>query len=371
MRAQQKDVLFVYEKDDDLPIAIEVDETRLRQILLNLLGNAIKFTDNGGKVTLRVHKHQALLYFEVIDSGVGISAEHLDKIFQPFEQVGDIQRQAEGTGLGLVISQQLVKLMGGEIQVTSELGKGSTFWFELALPFLDAPIKTSQPTYDKIVGYQGKRRKILAVDDKQDNRLVLLNLLEPFGFEVELAENGQEGVNKAQEIQPDAILMDLVMPVKTGFEAVKEIRQISTLRAVPILAVSASVLEMDRVQSQLVGCDGFLPKPVNAKKLFYFLETHLHLKWQYKEISPEPEVALSELALIPPPPKELEKLYELSMLGLMQQIEEQANALEALDEKYSAFATQLREFAQNFDDEQMIAFLETFLSIKRKLKALP
>ncbi len=364
MRAQDKDVRFTYEIDDDLPLGIEGDETRLRQILLNLLGNAIKFTDNGGKVTLGVTKHSPLLRFEVIDNGAGMNPEQLDKIFQPFEQVGDPQHRADGTGLGLAISQQLVKMMGGEISVASELGKGSTFRFELSLPFLDTFSQKLRPEAGNIVGYEGKRRKVLVVDDQQDNRLMLFSLLEPIGFEVELAVNGQECVDKAQKIQPDIILTDLVMPIKTGFEAVTELRQLPQFTKLPILAVSASVFDMDQAQSQRVGCNGFLSKPINAKKLFEFMEAHLQLKWQYDNNQPKPEEEAphpEEADLIPPPPEELKALYDLAMLGLMQKIEERANALFEHDEKYWAFTNKLQEFVRRYDDQKLATFLEKLM----------
>ncbi|MCP4701787.1 MAG: transporter substrate-binding domain-containing protein [Gammaproteobacteria bacterium] len=367
-RVQQKNIRFVYEADDDLPCGIKADETRLRQILLNLLGNAVKFTNSGGTVTLRVWKRTELpaprLHFEVMDTGVGIAPEHLAKIFYPFEQSGSVRVMTEGTGLGLAISRELVKQMGGEILVVSEPGKGSAFRFDAPLPFIDISSTAPPPFQGEITGYTGKRRKVLVVDDKLDNRLVLVNLLEPLGFEVESAENGQDGVDKAHETEPDVILMDLVMPVKSGFEAVRELRLLPAFKEVPILAVSASVFH--RMQSRQLGCNDFLSKPVNAEKLLEFLQTGLQLTWQYEAAPiPEPEKVavpdVSDADIIPPSSVELEKVYKYALLGLMERVEEQAGVLETLDEKYRPFVDRLRAFARNFEDESLIAFIEKFM----------
>ena len=191
IRADQKNIDFVYEPDPQLPEGIVADEKRLRQVLLNLVGNAIKFTDKGS-VTLKVavvenHPNPSTrsFKFQVEDTGVGIAPDQLDKIFQAFEQVGDRQRQAEGTGLGLAISQRIVQLMNGQIQVKSQPGVGSEFFFEVELAIAtDWVQQNSFTTGKQIIGYEGQRRSILVVDDRWENRAVLVNLLEPLGFQV-------------------------------------------------------------------------------------------------------------------------------------------------------------------------------------------
>ncbi|NEO45066.1 MAG: GAF domain-containing protein, partial [Moorea sp. SIO4A3] len=267
MRALEKDILFKYQPGDNLPSGIRADQKRLRQILLNLLGNAVKFTDRG-QVTFKVSvlknqnlgvnhqvNHPQTLRFEVIDTGVGMTQKQLETIFQPFEQVGDIHNRADGTGLGLTISQKLIDLMKGELNLKSELGKGSTFWLDVTFPTLEIALKTEENLVGQVIGYQGVRRKILVVDDKLENRAVLQNMLEPLGFEVVLGNNGLEEVQLACQIQPDLILTDLVMPVKTGFEAVQEIRQIPQIQNVTIVAVSTSIWEMDETKSRIAGCE--------------------------------------------------------------------------------------------------------------------
>ncbi|MCP4996089.1 MAG: serine/threonine protein kinase, partial [Gammaproteobacteria bacterium] len=184
MRAQEKDLLFQFESQDPLPQGLKADEKRLRQVLINLLGNALKFTDQGS-VTLRVSvmghssEKEAALRFEIIDTGVGLTPENLEKIFQPFEQVGDTDRQIEGTGLGLAITRQLVTLMGGELHVKSQAGQGSTFWFEATFPIVAAEVRSSAAAPLRVRGYKGARRAILIVDGKEVNCLVLRDFLEP------------------------------------------------------------------------------------------------------------------------------------------------------------------------------------------------
>ncbi len=375
MRAWEKDILFQYEALPNLPPGIQADEKRLRQVLLNLLGNAVKFTDRG-TVTLEVSSVQQYqsedgscqqnLRFEVRDTGIGMNPQQLDKIFQPFEQVGDVKRRAAGTGLGLTISRQLVELMGGQLQVSSELGKGSTFWFEATFSVVQqVTAQDKLREQRRIVGYQGQRRHILIVDDKEENRLVLQNMLEPLGFEITLGEDGQQEVELAQQIKPDCILTDLVMPVKTGFEAVKEIRQIPDIQDVIIIAISASVLEMDRKQSQIVGCEAFLPKPVDEPKLLDLLQEYLELDWIYEDVEESSSPITSEVAaaqtLIAPPPEEMEILYELAMLGSMKKIRQRAIYLTELDEQYGPLAAKLQELAQRFQEKAIVNLIEQYL----------
>jgi CheY-like chemotaxis protein len=291
-----------------------------------------------------------------------MTPEQLEKIFLPFEQAGDTEQRAEGTGLGLSICRQLVTLMGGEIQVKSELGVGSTFWFEVPLPVVEVELDDEQRRQGIIVGVKGKRRKVLAADDHQETRQLMYNMLTPLGFEIILAENGREAVERAKDIQPDLILMDLVMPVMTGFEAVKRIRQIPELQQVPIIAISASAIKGDQKKSQITGCNAFLPKPLQEDELLTLFETYLKLEWVYGEVEDEaPAEKAAAGPLIPPPQEELEILYELAMFGSMQRILERVTHLEELDQKYTPFVEKLRRFAKNYEDEQILALVEEFM----------
>ncbi|MGK7895618.1 MAG: ATP-binding protein, partial [Xenococcus sp. (in: cyanobacteria)] len=376
MQAQGKDVLFSYEALSNLPLVIQADEKRLRQVLLNLLGNAVKFTDLGS-VTLLVSSLQPAyeeedllkqtLRFEVRDTGIGMNSQQLAKIFQPFEQVGDIERRAAGTGLGLTITKQLVELMGSQLQVSSELGKGSTFWFDVTFPLVEMVMaREPMTTAGKIVGYQGSRRRILVVDDREENRLLLENILEPLGFEITQGQDGQQLIELARKIQPDCILTDLVMPVKTGLEAVQEIRRIPDIQDVMIIAISASVLEQDRQQSRIAGCDAFFPKPVEEQSLLALLQKHLQLSWIYED-QQESEVCQLNTeqkateTLMVPPPEEIAILYELAMLGSMKKIRERAIYLKQLDIKYAPLAAKLQELAQGFQEKAIVNLIEKYL----------
>ncbi|MGB0384739.1 MAG: ATP-binding protein [Ardenticatenaceae bacterium] len=368
MRAEEKDVLFVYEPDQTLPVGLHADEKRLRQVLLNLLGNAVNFTERG-RVTLHVglipappQADHVTLRFEIIDSGVGMTPEQLKKIFLPFEQVGDAKQRAKGTGLGLAITRQLLHLMGGEVYVESELGVGSRFWFDLSLPVLAAPKKEEPEIKGRIIGYQGAKRTILVVDDREENRLVLSNMLSPLGFEIIEGENGQQEVDLARQITPDLILTDLHMRVMNGFEAVKKIRTFAP--QLPIIAISASAFEIDRKNSHMAGCDAFLPKPVDEQKLLALISTHLGLEWTYEEQNQElmaHAATDSTTPLIVPPPAELEIIYELASLGKMSALRQQLTHIEQLDSQYAPFAHQVRELARGFEDDKIVALVEKYM----------
>ncbi|MEN8444888.1 MAG: ATP-binding protein, partial [Cyanobacteria bacterium J06555_13] len=214
IRAEQKGLVFRYCPEDDLPQTVVVDEKRLRQVLINLLGNAVKFTEQG-TVTFSIKSVEvpaSNLAFEVTDTGIGIAESVRAKIFQPFEQVNDARSKREGTGLGLAISQQIVGLMGSHIQLQSQLGRGSTFSFTLDLALPSSEMEIAQIAAPAIVGYKGDRKSILVVDDRWENRSVLVNLLEPLGFTLMEAENGQVGLAKALMDVPNLVITDLVMP---------------------------------------------------------------------------------------------------------------------------------------------------------------
>jgi len=375
MRAEERNVFFQFEAPRTLPIGVSMDEKRLRQVLINLLGNAVKFTQQGtvtlrvttlGAVRMKDDVQQQMIRFEVADTGVGMTPEELNSIFLAFEQVGDKKAQQAGTGLGLAISRHLVEMMGGDLEVKSEKGQGSIFWFESTFSLVEVAAQTEEDS-KQVIGYKGKRRTLLVVDDKQENRLVMVGMLEPLGFEIVLAENGQEEIDKAQEIRPDLILTDLIMPVKTGFEAVLEIRQIPTVKDTPIIAVSASVFSDSQNKSQIAGCDAFIPKPVDEQRLLSLLQEQLQLEWVYEEEVGEAQSQDldEEKPLVAPPNAELEVLYELAMLGSMKDIRDRALQLEELDDKYISFSRKLQNLAKGFEDEKIVALVEQYLKEKQ------
>ncbi|MDB9312663.1 ATP-binding protein [Spirulina sp. CS-785/01] len=376
IRAQQKDIHFEMLAASHLPEGVKADEKRLRQILINLLGNAVKFTDRG-RVTLTVERLEeerqetpeagelstATIRFTVQDSGPGISPEALEQIFQPFEQVGATSRRSEGTGLGLAISRQILAMMGGKMQVESELGQGSTFWFDLRMEVAqDWAMMAADGDKGKIIGYEGKRRKLLVVDDKQVNRTVLVEVLVPLGFEVAQGSDGEEGLQVARRVHPDIIITDLVMPELDGFELTRRLRQEEGLADRIVIASSASVLQSDQVQSLEAGCNDFLPKPIEVEKLLRLLEKYLQLEWVYTGESSGKTGGdgLEEVVLSPeqfPPPEELEGLYEAARQGDIDRAIAEAQRLYDLDEQYQLFAQQVLRLAEEFDDEAIVQLI--------------
>ncbi len=368
IKTEQKDLAFTYVAPPSLPDGVYGDDKRLRQVLLNLLGNAAKFTDTGG-VTFRVEilaqeVMKISLRFSIEDTGVGMKPEQLEKIFLPFEQVGAGAKQAEGTGLGLAISRQLVELMGGTIQVESVYGEGSRFSFAIDLPVSDRwSTSAAVDSLGRIVGYQGERRKILVVDDSATNRLVVREVLKPLGFEIREAENGAFGFQAALEMRPDLIITDLVMPVMDGFKLAKKLRK-SELKEVAIIASSASVSEADQGESITAGCNDFLPKPVDIEKLLLLVRKYLNLQWIYDE-EEEPkaaaEITPSGEELIPPA-EQLLPIYRAAKIGDIATVELLAKQLATDNHHYAKFGDRVLTLAHEFEDQEIVNLLKPYLS---------
>ncbi|MGF1489920.1 MAG: ATP-binding protein [Prochloraceae cyanobacterium] len=300
MRAREKELFFEAEVSNNIATGIKADPKRLRQVLLNLLGNAVKFTYSG-KISFKVKVIdefcsredkivKQVVRFEVLDTGVGITREELNRIFQPFERINGKEKFYKGTGLGLSISKELVELMGSRIEVNSKIGEGSIFAFNVTFELveLEVDIKEEQETtVIKRVGYKGPAKKILIVDDRSVNRSLLVKMLEPLGFEIVEASQGQEGFDIACETFPDLILTDLLMPVKSGLMMVLELRELPQFQHTPIVALSASNQEMMERKSDSVGCNAFLQKPFEESRLFAYLELFLNLEWVYQEVAIE------------------------------------------------------------------------------------
>ncbi|CBN56976.1 two-component hybrid sensor and regulator [Kamptonema sp. PCC 6506] len=370
VRSDQKGIEFIYQPDINLPTGIITDEKRLRQVLLNLLGNAIKFTDKGS-ITLKVEVIASnatmplpQLKFQVLDTGVGIASDQVNKLFQEFEQVGDRKRQAEGTGLGLAISQKIVELMGGKIEVESHLGIGSNFYFQVALPIAtDWAQKNSVKDGRTIIGYEGQPRHILIVDDRWENRSVLANLLEPLGFTFTEAENGQECLEKARKKLPDLVITDLAMPVMNGFEMLKQLRNSEDIKHLRVIVSSASVSEIDQQKSLDMGGDDFLTKPVDAEELLTLLAKHLQLTWKYdaNELSTSDNEE-STKEIIPPSAADLQILLELAQDGLLRELAETADKIGKKDRCYQTFIQEVIQLAKQFQTEKIEALIQQHLT---------
>ncbi|MFM2314729.1 MAG: hypothetical protein RLZZ04_4005 [Cyanobacteriota bacterium] len=376
IKADQKGINFIYQAEEGLPVGVETDEKMLRQVLMNLLSNAIKFTEKG-EVELRVKTLPSFsgteiqrLRFEVEDSGIGINPEDIEKIFLPFEQVGSVKKQSEGTGLGLAISQKIVEMMGGTLQAISKLNEGTIFWFEVELRETTNWLRADKPLSlpEKVIGFEGEKRKVLVVDDRWQNSSVIVNLLEPVGFEVAEAENGQEGLVKAIAWQPDVIISDLAMPVMDGYEMIEQLRQSSEISPnVIVIVSSANVFESDRTKSLNAGANDFLPKPIQAPSLLQKLQQHLNLEWIYEqqpELSAKPEESVlnAEVAeIVVPSSEDMAKLYDLSRKGLINDLLQEIQRLETEDTKFLPFGENIRQLAKGFKLKQIRSFIEQYL----------
>ena len=292
LKAQCKNLELLWEISPSVPRFVETDRAKLRQVLINLLGNAIKFTEQGyvrlrvfllNTEQLSVTDEQFHICFEIEDTGIGITPDELDNLFQPFVQTKAGAQSQQGTGLGLAISRNFVQLMGGDISVVSQPDRGSTFRFDIQLkPVDDRHFVT--PISQYVIGLAPDQPcyRILIVEDIRENSLLLLSLLEPLGFEVQLAENGQEGITLWQSWQPHLILMDIQMPVMDGLEATKYIRANSVEQETVIIALTASAFEQRRINCLAAGCDDFVSKPFQKDVLLEKIAQYLGVRYLYQ-----------------------------------------------------------------------------------------
>ncbi len=386
IRAQQKGISFNVVVDENLPSAVEVDEKRLRQVLINLMGNAIKFTDEGG-VTLRVNQlaqqdGNSTIDFRIEDTGVGMSPEQLQKIFKPFEQVGDAGKRPDGTGLGLTISQRIVSLMGSQIQVESSLGEGSTFSVKLTLPIEEEYAAQVVANQRHITGIQGNAPQILIVEDEKNHLNVLINLLQSIGFRTLEAIDGVEGLKLAIENNPDAILLDLAMPNMDGFELMMKLQANPQTSSIPIIVSSASVFDTDRQRSLEAGAKTFLPKPLQVEELTETLGNLLKLEWIYdsqkvnlgnannsdNSISSTNQKDSTQWEIIPPSEEIVQQLYHLSMMGDIPSIEGILEEIATQDKQLLTFANELSKLTASFQTAKIRKFLKQFLAKESTLK---
>lgn len=357
LQARTKGLQFAAEADPNLPRAVTGDETRLRQVLLNLLNNAVKFTDEGS-VALRVTRSAARMRFTVEDTGIGIPAEQLEEIFSPFKQLDRHVQSDEGTGLGLAIVQRLVAMMGGEVRVQSEVGKGARFWFEIELP--EAPVlPEDEHGLRSATAYRGVRRLVLVVDDKWENRSVIVSMLSPLGFTVVEAKDGREGIEKMRAEEPDIVLMDLVMPNLDGFEAIRIIREDETLRNTRVIAVSASVARSIRDECVRVGFDDFLPKPFRESDLLEQLRRLLGIEWLYAESAPVEQDGGQPLRK--PPPEMLDSIQRAVESGDIRAVVAEAQRLGAEESTYARFFAKVVQLAREFEISRLRGLIEQCL----------
>jgi signal transduction histidine kinase/DNA-binding response OmpR family regulator len=364
IKAEEKDLSLVYETSDGLPEYVRGDDCKLKQILLNLLSNAVKYTRRG-KVTLRVsydYGDTGLFRCEVADTGIGIASDKLQTIFEPFTQLAAEGQVREGSGLGLAITKRLVTLMLGRIGTESELGRGSTFWVEVPLPTASAgeiAVETARVT---VTGYRGERKSILLAEDNITNASMLVSMLEPLGFEIITAGNGQVAVNLAIEQRPDLVLLDLLMPVMDGFEAVKEMRRRRELDETRIIGISASATKSMLRDEFIAACDDFAAKPIQLDTLLEKIGSQLRIVWETAlPLEPVAVLASERETFALPPLQQMNELHELAMRGDMREIQAWASALEKRDNRFSRFADKLRELAKGYKANAILALIEHHL----------
>ena len=371
LQVRAKDVELIYQPLTTLPTTMYGDEKRLRQVLINLFGNAVKFTDRGSvSLSVSVHpcepNHNYKVRFEIADTGVGIDPDKLEEIFLPFQQAGDRSRRYSGTGLGLPICQKIVEMMGGKLHVESRLNEGSTFWFEIELIEVPNHIQPILIDSRTITGYLGDRRKILVVDDKTENRMVLNDLLTPLGFIVAEAIDGYDCLTQAQSFEPDLILLDMVMPQLDGHETTKRLRQLPMFENTAIVMVSASAFNQDRSLSIAVGCNDFIAKPIDPDTLFYTMRSLLNLDWEYENLnSDDTDISMGNAKIdaiaqpmIVPPNLTVERLLQLARMGDIIAIQDEVLLLQETDSTFSPFANQVLDYAREFQIKRIREFLE-------------
>ncbi|MCP5287064.1 MAG: response regulator, partial [Burkholderiaceae bacterium] len=348
LQAAAKGVRFVRAFEGTVPEWVRADERRLRQILINLLGNAVKFTSRG-EVTFRVRFAADMARFEIADTGPGMGADELARVFEPFQR-GAAQGSAGaagGTGLGLTISRMLAELMGGELTARSTPGEGSVFSVKLFLPEAPAPASTASGPR---LGHAGPRRRILVVDNEEADRTLMADLLQPLGFLIEGAASGEAALARLADSAlpvPDAIFMDLAMPGIDGWETIRRLRAVGH-GDIPLAVVSANAFDRGLDHDVALAADDFLVKPVRLTRLLDWLGDRLALAWTAAPANAaEPAAVAAPEAL--PDAQALQDLQRLIDQGWMRGIQRKLDQIEAADVAAQRFVARLRGLAQRFE----------------------
>ena len=373
LKAESKGLELIFDQALDLPQYIHTDESKLRQVLVNLLGNAIKFTQIGS-VTLHVRAENTenittppRLFFAVEDTGPGIAVTEIKSLFAPFVQTETGRNSQEGTGLGLPISQKFVQLMGGEITAESQLGVGTVFKFDVQTSLIEVDeLQTTEPLR-QVIGLEAGQPnyRILIVEDKPENRQLMVELLAPVGFEVREATNGQEAINLWKSWSPHLIWMDMRMPVMDGFEATKQIKTVGSLAPV-VIALTGSAFEEERTAVLSKGCDDYVRKPFRANVIFEKMAEHLGVRYLYdSEQLCSGEKENSALSLQQPilKPEELRQALAQMPIDWLEQLHQAAIKVNAKQVHYwieqmptanVPLANALSELVNNFCFEEIV-----------------
>ncbi len=370
LKANDKGLQLLLEPAENLPRYIRTDEVKLRQILINLINNALKFTKRGG-ISIRVsqqpttnNQQPTTLHFEVEDTGAGIAPEELDQLFEAFTQTASGKQAQEGTGLGLSISRKFAELMGGEMRASSRIGDGTVFRFEIQCQQVEAADVEALNAQRRIIALEPDQPhyRILIVDDKPVNRQLLIHLLNPLGFELKEAGNGKEAVEIWEQWEPHLIWMDMRMPVMDGFEATQKIKATTKGQATAILALTASVLEEERAVVLSAGCDDFLRKPFRDEEIFKALEQHLGVRYIYEEIAPPSEDKAQQKEVLTA--ENLQALSPELQLQLRQAVisaskKEMTAVVAAIEEENPALSEAIATCFYNFEYDKILHLIPT------------
>jgi signal transduction histidine kinase/CheY-like chemotaxis protein len=358
IKAAQKSIKFIYLPCANLPDYVATDKQRFRQILINLISNAIKYTERGS-VTLKISYRNQVANFSVIDSGIGISEHDRESIFKPFEQVRNAHTQAiGGAGLGLTISRSLTELMGGEITLKSTLGQGSTFNLRLMLVELTNNKNAPEYTQAKVIGYMEERRTVLVVDDEPHQRRLIADLLRPLGFDVLLAQHAARGFEMLTEHQVALIIMDVRMPNMDGWKMVKEVRERGYV--MPVLMVSANARDVERHMADELYHNGYMAKPVNFTALLGTIGELMNIQWQYAPMEDEYAVdtASSEIKENPVSNDQYKTLIALAEIGYLSGFKNKFSKLRVQYQFPSEVISQIDEYVELCNFPQIIGYLE-------------
>lgn len=361
VRTDEKKLSFSVELIGDVPQYIVSDINKLRQVFINVLGNAVKFTEQGGiGVRVQADRQSAgpSLRVEIEDTGPGISAEEQDKLFRHFEQTKTGQQTGTGTGLGLAISREFVRLMGGAISVSSQVGQGSVFVIDLPLNEGEAQAVQAKEKPRQVLTLQPRQApcRVLIADDIDDNRQLLAQLLTPVGFEIRLATNGEEAIQEFERWRPHLILMDFRMPVMDGLEAIRRIRAMPDGKEPKIIAVTASAMDENRQELLAIGADDFISKPFRELDLFQKIHTHVGVEYVYVGVAvddtdPETAADLTPLSLAGLPQDLMEALREAVIRADLDELLEQIDKVEA---QLPRVAQKLRRLAEQFEYQTLL-----------------
>ena len=369
LKADNKGLQLIFERTPEVPQYVKTDEGKLRQVLINLVGNGIKFTAEGGVTVRGKTIDNSHLLFEIEDTGPGIATEEIDKLFEAFGQTETGRKSQQGTGLGLPISQKFVQLMGGNIRVSSILGQGTMFAFDLKISLADPSEVETTKAIPKVISLAPDQPeyRILAVDDRLESRMLLVKLLTSLGFSVREAANGQEAIAQWSSWSPHLIWMDMRMPVMDGYEATKQIKATIKGQATVIIALTASAFEEERTVVLSSGCDDFMRKPFREEILLEKIAEHLGVRYIYAAAESETQgVATSpesnaeaeqplEVYLSQMPAEWRAKLYQAAVEcsdDLILELSEQ------IPEENSPLAIAIKDLANNFLFEQILELID-------------